>query len=200
MAGATGVRGLQGPTGATGVKGATGSSGATRDCSATPSIGSNFADCNLGSFSFFAKNYDGSNFSGIQSTYTTNPGTPTTYNGPLIYGTSQMRNTNFSGADLQHAFLYNGADFTNANFTGADLTSAFLYAGGIFTNANFTGANLTNAYLYAGGIFTNANFTGANLTGAYLSAPTLSSAVWNNTTCPGGTNSSAYTPQTCVGH
>ena len=40
----------------------------------------------------------------------------------------------------------------------------------------------------------------ANLTGAYLNDTTLSTAVWNNTTCPGGTNSSSYTPQTCVGH
>jgi len=197
--GATGLPGIVGPTGP---KGSTGSPGVTYNCNATPYPGADFADCNLGQFGWFGENYDGANFSGIQTSYTVDslPFGGTNYSGPAIYGSSSMRNTNFSGANLQYAYLYGNANFTNANFTGADLTGATLYGGGNFTNANFTGANLSGASLYAGGIFTNANFTGANLTGALLSQSTLSSAVWNNTTCPGGTNSSAYTPQTCVGH
>jgi uncharacterized protein YjbI with pentapeptide repeats len=159
------------------------------NCSIAPSVGSDFADCNLGTVFWFGVNYDGSNFSGVNFSV-----------GTHIYDSSSMVNADFSGASLSGASLYSSANFTNANFTGTDLSNTYLYAGGNFTNANFSGANLTGAYLYAGGNFTNANFSGANLTGAFLSESTLSSAIWNNTTCPGGTNSSLYSPQTCVGH
>jgi uncharacterized protein YjbI with pentapeptide repeats len=138
------------------------------NCSIAPSVGSDFADCNLGTVFWFGVNYDGSNFSGVNFSV-----------GTHIYDSSSMVNADFSGASLSGASLYSSANFTNANFTGTDLS---------------------NTYLYAGGNFTNANFSGANLTGAFLSESTLSSAIWNNTTCPGGTNSSLYSPQTCVGH
>jgi hypothetical protein len=189
-AGAMGSTGPTGPTGAPGPMGAPGPAGATVNCSATPSVGSDFADCNLGSTLWFDRNFDGSNFSGVNFA-----------TGTHIYGpSSSMANADFSGASLSQSYLYDGGTFANANFTGANLTGSYLYTNANFTNANFSGANLSNSYLYNGANFTNANFTGANLTGALLSESTLSAAIWDNTTCPGGTNSSAYSPQTCVGH
>ena len=191
--GAVGPAGAVGPTGAVGpagTTGATGPAGATVNCSATPSVGSDFADCDLGSTLWSDRNFDGSNFSGVNFATNTH-----------IYGlTSSMANADFSGASLSQSYLYDNANFANANFTGANLTGSYLDANANFTNANFSGANLSNSYLYNGANFTNANFTGANLTGALLSESTLSAAIWDDTTCPGGTNSSAYSPQTCVGH
>jgi uncharacterized protein YjbI with pentapeptide repeats len=121
--------------------------------------------------------------------------------GAVLWSSVNYDGSNFSGVNFSvGAYIYGSSSMVNADFSGAGLSGARLYNSANFTNANFTGANLSNAYLYAGGIFTNANFTGANLTGAYLSETTLSMAIWNNTTCPGGTNSSQYIPQTCVGH
>jgi len=47
---------------------------------------------------------------------------------------------------------------------------------------------------------TNANLTNADLTGAILTSAIMTGVTWSYTTCQGGTNSSAYSPQTCVGH
>lgn len=58
------------------------------------------------------------------------------------------------------------------NLTGANLTGA-----------NFTGVDLTDATL------TGANLTGADLRGADLTDADLSDVMWDNTTCPDGTNS-----------
>ena len=91
-----------------------------------------------------------------------------------------------------NADLHN-ADLTGANLTAANLTGTNLF-GAILTGANLQGANLTNTMLRA------ATLTNANLTGATLNTPFLSGVTWSNTTCPDGTNSSAYSPQTCVGH
>jgi uncharacterized protein YjbI with pentapeptide repeats len=71
----------------------------------------------------------------------------------------------------------------DANLTGSNLTKANL------SGANLSGANLTNA-----------NLTGANLKGANLHTATLTGVIWNNTTCPDGTNSSSNVGKTCVGH
>ena len=188
--GAGGSAGPRGATGPVGPTGAPGAAGATVNCAATPSVGSNFADCTLGAVNWYNQNFDGSNLSGVNFS-----------TGAHIYGpSSRMANVDFSGASISQSFLYNNANFANANFIGADLANSYLYSGANFTNADFTGANLSGSFLYSAGIFTNANFTGANLTGALLNESTLSSAIWNNTTCPGGTKSSLYTPQTCVGH
>ncbi|MCU1363504.1 MAG: hypothetical protein JWM55_1332 [Acidimicrobiaceae bacterium] len=165
-----------------------GPSGAGYNCSATAFPGVDYDGCSLGGSEYFAQNLVGAQFIGATLTDT------------FFNGSSNLDGANFSGANVSASHLYDSASFVNANFAGANLTGSFLYASGNFTNANFSGANLTDAFLYAGGNFTNANFTGANLTGAFLSETTLSTSVWNNTTCPGGTNSSAYAPQTCVGH
>jgi uncharacterized protein YjbI with pentapeptide repeats len=165
-----------------------GPSGSGYSCSASAYPGVDYDGCALTGSAYFDQNLLGAQFAGADL------GTS------HFYGGSNFDDANFSGAAISDSYLYDGATFQNANFTGANLSGSYLYATGDFTNANFTGANLTDAYLYAGGIFTNANFTGANLTGALLSEVTLSSAVWDNTICPGGTDSSSYTPQTCVGH
>ena len=77
---------------------------------------------------------------------------------------------------------------TPLNLSGLNLTSANM-SNAEWNNDNLTGTNLTST-----------NFTNATLTGATLTGATLTGVTWNNTTCPGGTNSSTYTPQTCVGH
>ena len=188
-----------------------GAAGATVNCAATPSVGSDFADCTLGAVNWYNQNFDGSNLSGVNFSTGAHIYGPSSrmanvdFSGASIsqsflYNSADFANADFTGANLANSYLYSSANFTNADFTGADLANSYLYSGANFTNADFTGANLSGSFLYSAGIFTNANFTGANLTGAILNEATLSTAIWNNTTCPGGTNSSLYTPQTCVGH
>ena len=52
-----------------------------------------------------------------------------------------------------------------------------------------SGANFADSYLTGAHPDTGAT-TGDNFTGA----------IWNDTTCPDGTRSNDYLPQTCVGH
>ena len=170
------------------IKGSAGANGVAYNCSATAFPGVNYDGCDLHNAAYFNVNLVEAQFAGANLATS------------HLYGGSNFDNANFTGANISSSYLYNNATFVNANFTGANLSNSYLYSGGDFTNANFSGANLTGAFLYAGGVFTNANFTGANLTGALLSQATLNNSIWLNTTCPGGTNSSAYTPQTCVGH
>ena len=59
--------------------------------------------------------------------------------------------------------------------------------------------DLTGAEPYQGAP-TNADLTGADLRGTDLVSTNLSAAIWSDTIRPGGTNSQAYGPQTCVGH
>ena len=56
------------------------------------------------------------------------------------------------------------------------------------------GANFTNDDVAF------ANLTSTNLTGANFTGASLLQANWSSTTCPDGTNSTSYLPQTCVGH
>lgn len=165
-----------------------GAAGSSYNCSAGLYPGIDMDGCALGGAHYFDLNVPGAQFAGAN------------LGSSFLYGGSNFDDANFSGATMTSSYLYNSATFQNANFSGANLASSYLYTGGDFTNANFTGANLTNANLYNGGIFTNANFSNANLTGANIVGGTFTNAIWNDTTCPGGTNSSIYTPQTCVGH
>ena len=94
-----------------------------------------------------------------------------------VVGCNLLR-LNLSGLNMS------GANLTNANLNGANLN------GTILTNANLNGANLNGA-----------NLTNANLSGATTNSLTnFNKVTWSNTTCPGGTNSNAYSPPTCVGH
>ncbi|MEI6454616.1 MAG: pentapeptide repeat-containing protein, partial [Actinomycetes bacterium] len=80
--------------------------------------------------------------------------------------------------------LVAGADLRYANLTGARLTSADL------TSADLTWSNLSTTD------FTNANLSNATSTGGTI----FTGVIWSTTTCPDGTNSSAYSPQTCFNH
>ena len=101
------------------------------------------------------------------------------------------------GANLQYC------NYKDANLTGVDLAGANLFGARMLRtnlqNANLAGANMTNSEMgYAN--LTGANLTGTNLTSADLFSANLTGVTWSNTTCPDGTNSSSYSPQTCVGH
>jgi hypothetical protein len=105
---------------------------------------------------------------------------------------AQLTRTDFQGADLTGT-IFKGAnmfsvDFSNSNLTNADFTDAGNYPGRsmsvTFTNANLTNANFTNA-----NIRFSAGMNSANITGV----------IWNNTTCPNGTNSN-NNGGTCAGH
>jgi uncharacterized protein YjbI with pentapeptide repeats len=95
-----------------------------------------------------------------------------------------MGGINLSRADLSGAAL-DYSDLTSANLSGANLTGAFLY------KANLTNTNLSSA-----------NVSGVTWTSEppNLATPGTTDDTWSNTTCPDGTNSSAASPQTCVGH
>ena len=86
-----------------------------------------------------------------------------------------------------------------ANLSGANLSGAYL------ESLNLSNANLSNANL-SGANLTFVNLTGANLTGANMLSIICGDysqygvlVVWQNTTCPDGTNSD-NDGGTCVGH
>jgi hypothetical protein len=101
-------------------------------------------------------------------------------------GVYDLRNANLSGCNLAKAQL--------AQAKGSDANLSLAYLGG----ANLSGATLTNTNLSGAGLF-GVNFTNANLKNANLKGATLTGVVWQNTTCPDGTNS-ANDGGTCVGH
>ena len=84
---------------------------------------------------------------------------------------SQCRNCDLALADLE------GANLEGANLEGANLVRANL------EGANLSGANLSCANLV------RANLESANLTGAMVNLTHWHNNVWENTTCPDGTNS-----------
>jgi uncharacterized protein YjbI with pentapeptide repeats len=133
-----------------------------------------------------------------------------------------MEGVNLTGANLSFATLI-GTDLRTAtleatilieaNLTNATLIGRATLAGAIMTDAilidaSMGGANLTKAYLTGANLtgailrFANlagANLTDANLTGANLTDAILTDVIWDNTTCPDGTNSDDN-GGTCVGH
>jgi len=141
--------------------------------------------------------------------------------GDNLSGTNLSAVTSFSGTNLSYD------NFTNANFTGINLTGAILSgltSGGITGTpaALPTGWGVEGGYLigpgngvtnvsFAGVTFGPVDLTGAAMygddyTNADLSAVTSTSgavfdySTWSNTVCPDGSNSSSYSPQTCIGH
>ena len=110
-------------------------------------------------------------------------------NGANLQGTTLtgaiLTGADAGGAHFQDAIMTNAAvsdvnfdfaDLSGADLSGADLSNVFL------DNANLSGANLSNA----------------NLTGAIVTATSITGTIWNDTTCPDGTNSNVYSPQTCA--
>jgi hypothetical protein len=92
-----------------------------------------------------------------------------------------------------------GLDLSNAILAGADLSSGTDLSNANLNKADLSGANLSFANL-SGANLNEVDLTGANLTGAITTGANFNKVTWSNTTCPDGTNSSASTPETCVGH
>ncbi|HUG14693.1 MAG TPA: pentapeptide repeat-containing protein [Thermomicrobiales bacterium] len=119
----------------------------------------------------------------------------------------------FSDCDLRGAYLayanLAGANLADANLVLANLASAILIgadlgdadlASAILIGADLGGADLTSATLIGADLgdadltsanLNFANLRDANLFGANLTDANLSGVIWNNTTCPDGTNSDA---------
>jgi hypothetical protein len=129
----------------------------------------------------------------------TNPGPQQSFS-VIVTNTpcATLAGCNLHGLDLSNVYLAGadlsgGTDLSNANLNKANLSGANL------SFANLSGANLNRVDL-TGANLTGANLTGANLNGAITTGATFDQVTWSNTTCPDGTNSSASTPETCVGH
>jgi uncharacterized protein YjbI with pentapeptide repeats len=88
-----------------------------------------------------------------------------------------------------------GADLTAASLTGVDLAGVDL-AGGNLLQASLAGSNLTGANLSKANLsdvdLGSANLTRATLVGASVSGWQTPGAIWSDTTCPNGLNSSLY--------
>ena len=110
--------------------------------------------------------------------------------GTSLYG-SNLSGANLSGATVDTAYK----TLSYANLSGANLNGATI---GAMEGDNLTGANLHGATILQSAL-RMANLTDANLNGATVAASALSSAIYNNTTCPDGTNSDDNSG-TCVGH
>jgi uncharacterized protein YjbI with pentapeptide repeats len=109
----------------------------------------------------------------------------------VVLTNADVTDSALSGANLRGASAFrlnaNGASLRNANLRGANLSQATLFG------ADLSGANLTNANL------SFANLDSADLSNAVTKGITLTSANFNNTTCPDGTNSDTD-GDTCFGH
>jgi Pentapeptide repeats (8 copies) len=92
-----------------------------------------------------------------------------------------------------------GLDLSNAILAGADLSSGTDLSYANLNKADLSGADLSFANL-SGANLNRVDLTGANLTGAITTGANFNRVTWSNTTCPDGTNSSASTPGTCLGH
>jgi uncharacterized protein YjbI with pentapeptide repeats len=157
------------------------------DCSLIRTVHpGNFSGCNYPGQSFRGLNLsgdclEGTNFSGANLSHSDLSGSNLT--------DASLAGANLNGANLEQAILLEahlaGANLNNANLMGARLGDSCekgkkVKGGG---GADLTGANLHGANL------TNADLTGANLTGANLQGATLTNVIWDDTTCPDGTNS-----------
>jgi hypothetical protein len=211
--GATGAAGAVGPQGAPGTAGAPGVPGARGSLwstgSGTPTATGQNGDLYLDTAS-------GNVYELVSGTWTleSNITGPQGPNGVVRdCSLSPYPGIDLAGCDLVGAFvdysdanlsgvtiggLIDADNFTNANLTGANfLAVAIIGIGANFTNANLTGANFTGDVLQLS-TFTNANLSGVNFSGVFgLGSAGLSTALYNNTTCPDTTVVSS--PETCVG-
>lgn len=186
--------------------------------------GASLTNANMIDANLTAANLSGANLSGANLTdtdFTRTSMQPFYFVPPLVntlhlinFSNTNLRNANFAGSSLQGANL-SGANLSGANLTGSDLSGyvvplsnssrfATNLTDAVLQDANLSGANLSSANLRGANLFganlSSANLSGANLTGASLTGASLSNTTWGYTTCPDGTNSSTYSPQTCVGH
>lgn len=112
-------------------------------------------------------------------------------------GSVDFTKSNLSGWDLSKSDVEESL-FSSTTLTSANLASVHAFYT-VFKNANLTGANMTCDDFYSADL-TSANLTNANLKSATnMKLATVTGVVWNNTTCPDGTNSN-NDGNTCVGH
>src|SRR3984957_10738359 len=216
LAGATGAAGAVGPQGAPGAAGAPGVPGTRGSLWSTGSGAPTATGLNG---DLYLDTSTGNVYELVSGTWTmesniTGPQGPngvvldctlTPYPGIDLAGCSlfSLDNTDYSDANLSGASMIfgiiDGDNFTNANLSGANFQFVLNgVAPANFTNANLTGANLLDPFLVSSN-FTNANLSGTNFSGAIgLGATGLSTALYNNTTCPDGAVVSS--PLTCAGH
>jgi hypothetical protein len=119
------------------------------------------------------------------------PGCDLSWYGPN--NSPKYRDIDFCGADLSYAKMRNldlqGTSFCGANLTGIDFSSDQPHSEVTMHRAQFVGADLRDA-LFVNTYLIEIDFTDADLTGADLtSSPEIERCVWDNTTCPDGTNS-----------
>lgn len=125
-------------------------------------------------------------------------------NVPLL-GENPLYGADLSGANLMGATVVGGyKPLQFANLSGANLDRAILGGGlnedAVLQSANLTGANLNGAIIGGFRPLSATNLTRANLHGATVTGvDPLLDAVYNDTTCPDGTNSDSD-GGTCLGH
>lgn len=153
--------------------------------------GANFSGADLS-----GANIEGVDLSGIDLSYAN-------FTGENLIGFN-LSNSNLAGSNLSEVSL------ASANLDGVSsgmITGipTALPANWLLVNGYLIGprSNLTDAQLVAANL-SNADLVEANLSGANLYQATLpiwnvnlSGVIWNNTECPNGFSSAAYSPQTC---
>jgi len=106
---------------------------------------------------------------------------------------SLMIDTDLRGANMSAVYMVN-ANMCRANLSGAYLGIAVLdYA--VLCHANLRGAYLGGASLWNANLkeadLSGADLSDANLRYAVMGRTNLDQVIWNNTTCPDGSNSDA---------
>ncbi len=130
------------------------------------------------------------------------PGCDLSYYGPKS-NDGRLYGIDFCGADLSNAKMRNlslqATSFCGADLIGIDFSSDMpnhwtVLNGASFVSADLRWADFSDTYLVEID-FTDADLTGADLT----SSPEILRCIWDNTTCPDGTNSD-NNGGTCLGH
>jgi hypothetical protein len=107
---------------------------------------------------------------------------------------------NLRGANLDNAILdssdLGGADLTGATLRGASVQNYALLSGVILNDADLTNANLEYANL-RDSFLHGTTLSGTDLFFAEFMEAEVDRAIFNNTTCPSGANSSINHPQSC---
>jgi uncharacterized protein YjbI with pentapeptide repeats len=152
--------------------------------------GANMMDATIsGAFALELSNLQGVNLQGA------------TISGFLaVGGPNPVVASNVSGANLNGATISGFGAFPNANLTGSNLRGAVISGQFALPAANLTDANLAGALVSGQFAMPQVNLTRANLEGAVVTGlGALAGAIYNDTTCPDGTNSDDN-GGTCTGH
>jgi uncharacterized protein YjbI with pentapeptide repeats len=122
----------------------------------------------------------------------------TNLSGALLNGTTLGR-TNFKGANISDVNFYGAIGvigITSGGILGVPIVLPYQYQliNGYLIGpiANLSHANLKNVNLE------NVNLEYTDLTGANLTGANLTGVIWNNTTCPDGSNSATNGLSACI--